>query len=155
MSFPKKRTLGVLAGIALLLPLAGAAPATAAPSQCQVLTEGPTPGIAVDLDGDGNPELHVPSLSDVTLCVGPEVVLPNAAVVDREQCGGFGSCMKYYVAYDLTGYVHTGASLCYTSGGRQTCTSVPSVVVQPAGPGVMCIGYDLREPGGNPCVDTP
>lgn len=98
-----------------------------------------------------DPQVYVPPVSDVTLCVGADVVLPSSPTIEREQCGGFGSCMKYFIGHDLRVSVEAGASLCYTSGGLQTChpVTVPPASVTPVEPGVTCVGYDLR--GGDPC----
>lgn len=149
MSFSRK-TLGLLAGTALLLPLTSVAPAAAAAAQCVTLPVGPTPEIAIHTTGP-DPEVHVQSVSDVTLCVDSNVVLSDAPTIEREQCGGFGSCMKYYVGYSVRGSAEATATLCYVHGGQQTCHSVPlpPVVADAVQPGQTCVGYDLR--GGDPC----
>lgn len=145
--------MALAAAAIALFPLLFAAPAAgAAADQCVSLPAGPTPAVAVDLDG-GDPEVYVPSIDGVTACFAPEVVLPDAPVIEREQCGGFGSCMKYYIAYSSRTYVVPGVSVCYSADGVPVCSTTDPLgfVVEPVEPGVMCVGYDLR--GGNPCAE--
>lgn len=89
----------------------------------------------------------------MTLCVGADVVLTETPTIESEQCGGFGSCMKYYVNYGLQGYVDVGASICYTVGGHRTCsaTDIPRLIIDLVESGRMCVGYDLRNLVSDPC----
>lgn len=131
------------------MQLVAASPAAAA-TACVPLAAS-TPGLTADVDGDGTDDVTVPALSGATLCVGANVVLSGPPTIEREQCGGFGSCMTYYVTYELTGYAEADATLCYTADGVPTCASidlarVPLDLVRPQ---TMCFGWDLR--GGFPC----
>ncbi|HEV2755101.1 MAG TPA: hypothetical protein VG318_04915 [Actinomycetota bacterium] len=150
MTSSKLRAAAMGAAVAALSS-SFASPASAAPSTCHVLLAGPTPSAEVDLDADGSRDVRVPSVTNVTLCAGADVVLTDTPEIEREQCGGFGSCMAYYVDYGMSGYAETGVTLCYTADGMETCiaTDLPRVPLDVLQPGTMCIGYDLR--GGFPC----
>ncbi len=69
MRTPKKRH-SVVAALALALSalpaVTGLAPAHAV-TQCQFFN-GPTPSAEIDTNNDGNPEVRVPSLSNVSVC---------------------------------------------------------------------------------------
>lgn len=140
--------VAAVAGFAASLFVSG--PAAAAPTTCVAFPVS-TPSLAADLDGDGVDDARVPAVSDASLCVGADVVLGGLPTIEREQCGGFGSCMIYRVSYGLTGYAETGATFCYTSDATQTCTStdLPRVPLDFLSPRRICTGWDLR--GGFPC----
>lgn len=150
MRLPQRGVAAAAAVVAALSPL-GAVPATAAPGTCLVLPVD-TPAAEGDLDGDGSRDVRLPAVSDVSLCAGADVVLGGLPTIEREQCGGFGSCMTYYVSYSLTGYAETGATLCYSVDGIQTCysTDIPPISFDRIlAPRRICFGWDLR--GGFPC----
>lgn len=151
MILSRKRAAALVAAAAAALPLLVAAPAGADASSCHLLLAGPTPSAEVDLDDDGNPEVRVPSLRDVTLCVGADVVLTDRPDWWSEPCAEWGTCWRFFVHYGLSGYADAGAQLCYTVDGVQRCTKtldvhVPINAIQG---GTMCIGVDLQ--GGFPC----
>lgn len=125
--------LALTAAVAVLPLGVAASPAPAGPAQCHVLA------------GQAGP------VSDVTLCAGADVVLGSPPAIEREQCGGFGSCMMFFVDYEVRGQAAATLSLCYTFEGQRVCStaSVPTPVVEPVPPGRACTGYDLR--GGFPC----
>jgi hypothetical protein len=150
----RTRALAVAAAVAALLPLAAVAPASAAETgapTCQTLLAGPTPSAEVDTNGDGNPELRLPSVTDVGICVGADVVLTESPTIEREQCGGLGSCMAFHISYGLSGYVDTSVTFCYTIDGHANCgqTNIRPIPLDVIQGGRMCVGYDLR--GGFPC----
>ena len=152
MTFSNK-TLGLLAGIALLVPVTGAAPAAAAdvaPTQCHLLLAGPTPAAEVDTNNDGNPELRVPSVTNVRLCVTSDVTL-NPPSVESTDCGAFLTCKAFYVDYNVSGSVGAQMVLCHTIDGRQVCgmTTPIRVPLDAVDGGRMCVGYDFA--GGSPC----
>lgn len=144
------RGVVLAAAAGLVASLFATGPAAAASVTCQAVPVS-TPSLEADLDGDGVDDVRVPAVSDATLCVGADVVLGGLPTIEREQCGGFGSCMTYYVSYALTGYAHTGATFCYTADGAQMCaaTDLPRIPFDFLSPRRICIGYDLR--GGFPC----
>ena len=151
MIISKRRAAGLVLAAATALPLMVASPASAEAANCLVLLQGPTPSAEVDLENDGNPEVRVPSVTDVTLCVGADVVLTDAPNVWTEPCGELGSCMRFLVHYGLSGYAETGASFCYTADGSTICGETRDIRVPLdflAG-GTICVGYDLF--GGHPC----
>lgn len=153
MKFSKKQMLAVLAGAALLLPLTAAAPAAAAglaPTQCHVLLGGPTPAVEVDTNNDGNPEVRVPSISNVRLCVTGDVTL-NLPTLDSTDCGPFLTCKAFYIGYGVSGEATAQFSFCHAIDGSNVCgQSAPMrVPVDVIDGGTICVGYDLR--GGSPC----
>lgn len=155
MSFSKKRALAVLGGVALLLPLAGATPATAldaAPTQCHVLLAGPTPAAEIDTNNDGNPEVRVPSVSNVRLCVTSDVVLDLPSLTSTD-CGPFLTCKAFYLRYQADADVTAQATLCHTIDGSQICgmTAPMRDPINGIDGGTICAGYDLR--GGSPCAN--
>lgn len=145
-----KRGVAAAAVVAAMAQLLLAGPAAAATSACQDVPTS-TPAVAADLDGDGVDDVRVPAVSRVTLCVGADVVLSGPPTIEREQCGGLGSCMRYWVDYELTGSAHAGAMFCYTADGADLCswTNLARVPLDLVEPGRMCFGWDLR--GGYPC----
>lgn len=128
-----KSKLALVAAVTVLPVGSATPPAIAGPTQCHVLVE------------------QVGPVSDVTLCAGADVVLVSPPTIEREQCGGFGSCMMFFVDYEVRGQAAASVSLCYTFEGQHVCSiaSVPTPIVEPVAPGRACIGYDLR--GGFPC----
>lgn len=151
MTFTTRRPAALATALATLFSLALAAPASAqAPPACIQLPN--VPAEDVDVDGDGIPDVRMPLVSNIGLCVGADVVLTESPSIDREQCGGFGSCMAYYVSYGLAGYVDTNVTFCFTIGEHANCavSKVPRVPIHSIAPaGTMCFGWDLR--GGFPC----
>lgn len=150
MTLSGKRALALVAAAAALLPLVVAAPASAG-TACSVLLAGPTPSVEIDTDNDGNPEVRVPSATNVTLCVGADVVLSDSPSWWSEPCSEWGTCTRFFVHYGLSGYAETGAQVCFTLDGEEVCTRmrpvrVPLDAIQG---GTMCIGVDLG--GGRPC----
>jgi hypothetical protein len=144
------RGVAVAAAAGCVASLFVSGPAGAASTTCVALPVS-TPSLGADLDGDGADDVRVPGVSEASLCVGADVVLGGLPTIEREQCGGFGSCMTYYVSYALTGYADVGATFCYTAGGVQTCaaTDLPRIPLDFLSPRRICTGWDLR--GGFPC----
>lgn len=146
-----KRGVAAAAVAGAILQLGVAGPAAATTWVCQDLPVS-TPGVVADLDGDGTADARLPAVTDVTLCAGAGVVFEDPVTIEREQCGGLGSCMRYFVSYRVTAYPEAGVAYCYTADGTQTCGSHELVHSHdPVEPGTMCIGYDLR--GGDPCTE--
>lgn len=146
-----RTSVGAAAAVGMVVAMLGAGSAQATGTGTCVPLPGNTPAVGVDLDGDGVDDARLPAVSDVTLCVGADVVLEGLPTIEREQCGGLGSCMRYWIEYDITGYAHTGVTLCYAADGVGTCTvadpgPVPLDLLKPRR---MCVGWDLR--GGSPC----
>lgn len=151
MIFSNKRAAALVAAAAVVLPLVVAVPASASPTTCQVLLAGPTPSVEVDTNNDGNPEVRVPSVTNVRLCVGADVVLTDQPSFSSEPCSSFARCMRFYVHYGLSGYAETDVLFCYTVDGSEVCgQTVPiRVPINFIQGGTMCVGYDLG--GGFPC----
>lgn len=154
MTFSKTRALAVATAVAALFPLLLASPASAAdvaPGTCHVLLAGPTPAVEVDTNEDGNPEVRVPSVTNVGVCLGADVVLTEVPTIDSEQCGGFASCMAFHISIGLRGYVDTDVLFCYSLDLREICgtTTIAPIPFEPMETRRMCVGYDLR--GGSPC----
>ena len=147
----RRAVAALVPGCALLLLLAAPSPAVAAPSTCQSLLPASTPSVIADVDGDGNPDATVPAVTDVTLCVGADVVLTETPGVSGEQCAEWATCWRFYVDYHLTGYAAAGMQVCYTAGGVQNCTRMAPlrVPLDRFEGGTVCIGVDLA--GGRPC----
>lgn len=146
-----KRNLAVAAAVGMIVAMLGAGPAAATGTATCVPLPTSTPAVGADLDGDGVDDVRVPSVTNVTLCAGADVVLSGLPTIEREQCGGLGSCMIYWIEYSITGYADTGVTLCYTADGVQTCAAVdpgpvPLDLLQSQR---VCVGWDLR--GGWPC----
>ncbi|MDQ3956743.1 MAG: hypothetical protein M3273_00305 [Actinomycetota bacterium] len=112
---------------------------------------GPTPSAEVDLDNDGNPEVRVPSVTNLKLCVQRDVTVYYAFPVSIEECKPNGRCMAFYVHIGATATVDTGVFLCYTLDGSSSCTSAdPTPIGITTGETrTICVGYDLD--GGHPC----
>lgn len=152
MTFSKRRAAALALAAAVAVPLLVASPASAAPMECHVLLYGPTPSAEVDTDYDGNPEVRVRSIRDVTLCVGADVVLTDAPSFWSEPCGEWGSCTRFFVHYGLSGYAEADVQFCFTLDGSPICDNVRPMRVPVAGvvqPRTMCVGYDLG--GQSPC----
>ncbi|HEX2295875.1 MAG TPA: hypothetical protein VHN37_11255 [Actinomycetota bacterium] len=151
MASHRRRATALLSGCTILLSLLAAAPASAAGTTCQTLLEGPTPTVNVDADGDGHPDLRIPPVTDVRVCVQADVVLDDQPDVRSERCEEWGTCWRFFVDYHLKGYVQTGVQVCYTADGVPNCTLGPPlrVPLDRWRGGTMCVGVDLA--GGRPC----
>lgn len=154
MTFSKTRVLAVATAVAALFPLLLAAPASAADAAsptCHLLLAGPTPSVEVDTNEDGNPEVRVPSLTNVSVCLGADVVLTETPTIDSAPCGAFPSCMAFHIGIGLRGYVDTDVLFCYTADGSQTCgtTTFEPIPFEPMESRRICVGYDFG--GGSPC----
>lgn len=150
MIVSKKRAVALIAAAAAVLPLVVASPASAGTS-CHLVLAGPTPSAEVDTNNDGNPEVRVPSVSNVELCVGADIVLTDQPQFWSEPCGEWGSCTRFFVHYGLAGYAETDVQLCYEVDDAQLChrhLGFRAPLDFLAG-GTMCFGYDLA--GEYPC----
>lgn len=139
------------AAVVGMLQLVAAGPAAATGTATCVPLPGSTPAAGADLDGDGTEDVRLPAISDVELCAGANVVLAEPVTIEREQCGGFGSCMRYYVTYEVSGYAQKDVTFCYSADGTRVCTATDPapIPVDLVSPQTMCFGWDLR--GGYPC----
>lgn len=149
----KKRAIALVAAAAAIFPFVVASPshANVAPSTCRTLIAGPTPAVEVDTNNDGNPEVRVPSMTNVRVCVYGDVTLTDSPNTWSEPCNSQGTCQRFFVHYGLSGSAGGSATLCQTIDGRQTCgyTTPVHVPLNVLAPNTMCIGVDLT--GGYPC----
>lgn len=150
---PKRtRTIAVIAAVAALFPLVVASPASAA-TRCVMLLAGPTPSVEVDTNNDGNPEVRVPSLSDVTMCTNSDVaVLGTPARV--EPCNPFGPitpCWRVLVHPQAGVSLDGEVLLCRAIDQVPDCSAIDVGPWEYTTPPVdtLCIGIDLH--GGKPC----
>lgn len=152
MLLSKKRAVSLIAAAAALLPLVVASPASAGES-CYLVLSGPTPSAEVDTNNDGNPEVRVPSVSNVTLCVGADIVLYDQPSLTSEPCSEWGTCTRFLLHYGLAGYSEVDAELCFERDGSLICqrTRPVRVPLDFLAGGTICFGYDLG--GGRPCAN--
>lgn len=154
MHTPKKRhaVAAVLALAFSALPAAaGLAPAHAE-AYCQYF-EGPTPSAEVDLENDGNPEVRVPSLSNVSVCAQADVLV-HGEPLRVERCDWLIDCWRILVHPQAGVTIYSGLEVCRSvDGGLPTCSTVNvgpwHYETPPAN--TICIGIHLR--GGYPCGD--
>lgn len=149
-----KKRLAAVAALALaaaVLPAAAGLSAAHATTYCEYFA-GPTPSAEIDTNNDGNPEVRVPSLSNVSVCAQADVFVTGEQL-RIENCSWWGiSCWRIYVHAQAGVYLDSGLAVCRSvDGGPQTCSTVD---VGPWGyetPPVnrICIGIDLN--GGFPC----
>jgi hypothetical protein len=145
----------VLAVLALALAsvpaTAGLSPAHAA-TYCEYYY-GPSPSAEVDLNDDGNPEVRVPSLSNVSVCAHADVLVHGEPLRVENCSGWFGvNCWRVYVHAQAGVTVGSGLEICRSvDGGPQTCTTIDQAPWTYYTPDVnrICIGIDLN--GGFPC----
>lgn len=147
----RRAVTALVPGFALVLLLTAPSPAVAAPATCHSLLPAATPSVVVDADGDGNPDVTVPPVTDVTLCVGADVVLTETPGYRAEQCAEWATCWRFVIEFHLSGYAAAGMQVCYTAGGVQSCTLHPPlrVPLDRLRQETICIGVDLA--GGRPC----
>lgn len=152
MRAPKKR-LTVVAALALAvaaLPAAGGfAPATAS-TYCEYVS-GPTPSVEVDLQNDQNPEVRVPSLSNIAVCAQADV-FATGQPVRAEFCEWFVSdCIRVYVHLQAGVSAYSGLSVCRAVDGAYSCSNADVGPWSYTTPDMdtICIGIDLN--GGYPC----
>lgn len=151
MRTPKKRftVVAALALAAAALPAAsGFAPAQAS-TYCQGFA-GPTPSVEVDINNDQNPEVRVPSLSNVSVCAQADVfVTGNPVRVER--CDWMFNCWAVYVHLQAGVTVDSGLSLCRAIDGSYSCANADIGPWSYTTPDMdtICIGIDLN--GQYPC----
>lgn len=146
-----RRAVALVAAVTAAMSIVAAAPASADALDCHLVLSGPTPAAEVDTNNDGYPEVRVPSVSNVTLCVGADVVLTDSPSFWSEPCSEWGTCTRFLVHYGLSGYAETGVQLCYAVDGSTICSRTRPVRVplDAVSGGTICFGYDLA--GGSPC----
>lgn len=153
MHSPKKRHVvaAVLAlAFAALPAAAGLSPAHAA-THCEYFS-GPTPSAEIDINNDGNPEVRVPSLSNVSVCAQADVFV-HGEPLRVENCGWFGvNCWRILIHPQAGATIDSGVVVCRSvDGGPQVCSTVhvgPWTYMTPD-QDTICIGIDLN--GGFPC----
>lgn len=154
MRTPKKRhtVVAVLALVFAALPAAASlSPAHAAPI-CQPYS-GPTPSVEVDTNNDGNPEVRVPSLSNVSICVQTDASL-HGNPVRVENCSEWWGidCWRVLIHPQAGVTVDSGVAVCRSvDQGPTVCSNVkvgPWTYWTPDQP-TMCIGIHLG--GGSAC----
>lgn len=153
MRIPKKRhsIVAVLALAFAALPAAAAISPAHAATYCEYFY-GPTPSAEVDTNNDGNPEVRVPSLSNVSICAQSDVFV-HGQPVRAESCEGwFGiNCWRVYVHAQAGVTIEEGLQVCRSIDGVPTCSTVHVGPWTYWTPDVdtICIGIDLN--GGYPC----
>ena len=152
MRTPKKRH-SVVAALALALSalpaVTGLAPAHAV-TQCQYFY-GPTPSAEIDTNNDGNPEVRVPSLSNVSVC-GEGSAFLQGDPVRAEQCYYWStSCWRVLIHPQAGATIESGVQVCRSIDGSRTCSTVdqPPWSIMTPDQNTLCVGIDLN--GGFPC----
>lgn len=151
-----RRRVALAAALALVGAVA-ALPATPAAAldatvSCRTLLQ-TTPGVEVDLNGDGNPEFRAPRIYDVTLCSDATygvVTYPPRT----ESCSDIPKGLDCRAIYITVLPAYAGArvqgEVCASiEGSGTTCRPFDSGAWDVAAPNVICVGYDLN--GGHPC----
>ncbi|HEX2295877.1 MAG TPA: hypothetical protein VHN37_11265 [Actinomycetota bacterium] len=149
----RKRAIALVAAAAAVFPFVFATPGHAidAASNCRTVVPGPTPSVEIDKDNDGNPEVRVPSLSNVNLCVWGDVQLDDSPNWWSEPCNRQGTCQRVFIHYALSGEASAQAQLCFSVDGVPSCgTTTPiRIPLDFIKGGTACIGVDAG--GGSPC----
>jgi hypothetical protein len=152
MRTPKKRHT-VVAALALAL---SALPAVTAISPAHAAVQclgwaGPTPSVEVDTNNDGNVEVRVPSLSNISVCAAGNV-FTDTDVARVEPCSFVPmSCWRLLVTPQVGAEIESDLSLCRAIDRVTSCSRISQPrwgVATPAQP-TLCIGIDLN--GGFPC----
>ena len=155
MQSPKKRHT-VFAALTLALgalPAATAvspALATTATLPCQSFS-GPTPSVEIDTNNDGNPEVRVPSLSNVSVC-GQGTVIAEADTARVEPCSSIPmSCWRLLIEAEAGATLSSDLRVCRAIDGAYSCSTVeqPPWTVRVPEHDTLCVGIDLN--GGFPC----
>ena len=153
MSIVKRRyAIGsLLALVMAAVPMVLTAAPAYAGTHCESLP-GPTPSVEVDLDDDGNPEVRVPSLSNVSVCAQTDVFV-DADPVQVGPCAEWfeAGCYRIYVHVEAGVSLEGGLTLCRSIDGAPTCSRVGVGPWTYSTPEMnrICIGVDAR--GGSPC----
>lgn len=152
--YVRKKRLSAIAALALAfasVPAIAAISPAYAGTACEDVP-GPTPSVEADINGDGRPDVRVPSFRDIEVCATADIFV-DANPVQIENCHPWGwiGCYKILVHAQAGVGIDTGMTLCYTADGVRTCRVVdqyPWYYYTPDMP-VMCIGIDLE--GTSPC----
>jgi hypothetical protein len=154
MRSPKKRStvVAVLALALSALPAAATISPAHAATQCQYFY-GPTPSAEVDTNNDGNPEVRVPSLSDVSVCAGGDAFV-HGNPIRVEPCEEwFGaSCWRLLIHPQAGATIDGGVTVCREIDDAGVCSYLdvgPWTYMTPDAD-TLCIGIDLN--GGRPCA---
>lgn len=149
-----RRALPTLLATLIAVPLSAAAPAAASEpgslaARC-VAFAARTPSVEVDLDGDRNPEVRVPSISDVYVCAQDDVTL-TADPVTLERCDFYPTCWAAHIHVYGKVTADTGLSVCRSVDNQPLCSYVDVGAVTAETPWInpICVGADLN--GGYPC----
>jgi hypothetical protein len=145
-----RRALSTCFYAAIALAALVPSPARADTLVCQTLVES-TPGVRADVDGDGNPDVVVPVLSDVTLCAEAEVsTVTHPVTTDSCFIGWHPTCIAVYIRL-IPPDVDGGVELCATIEGQgRTCRVVDLAKLgRPFAERIVCVGFDLH--GNHPC----
>lgn len=152
MRTPKKRftVIAALALAAAALPAAGGFASAQASTYCEYFG-GPTPSIEVDLENDQNPEVRVPSLSNVSVCAQADVFVTGNPIRVEPCNWEFTDCWRVLVHVQAGVTVDSGLSLCRAIDGAYSCANADVGPWSYTTPDVdtICIGVDLG--GGGAC----
>lgn len=152
MLISKKRNaaVAVLAAVVAAIPVVMAPTPALAADYCEYFA-GPTPAAEADLDGDGNPDVRVPSVSNVSLCAQDDVFV-HGQPARLQMCDWFSPfCWALYVHLQAGVTVDGDLRLCRSLDGVPTCSTVdvtPTTIWTPD-VNTICIGFDIE--GGSPC----
>ncbi|HEX2295878.1 MAG TPA: hypothetical protein VHN37_11270 [Actinomycetota bacterium] len=154
MRTPKKRhsLVAVLALVLTALPAAAAISPAHAVEQCQHFA-GPTPSAEIDLQNDDDPEVRVPSLSNVSVCASGNVLV-RGEPLRVEPCGNWdGRCWRILATPEAGATISSGVRVCRAIDGAYSCSTVdqPPWDIDTPPSDTLCIGIDLD--GGRPCAN--
>lgn len=153
MRTPKKRHT-VVATLALALSALPAVtalgPAHATTLECQSIP-GPTPSAEIDTNNDGNAEVRVPSVRDISVCASGDV-FADADVARLEPCGWtLTSCYRILIDAETSAGIGSTVQVCRSVDGVRSCSRVDQPEWHTGTPPMdtLCIGIDSS--GGFPC----
>lgn len=156
MKLPLNRRLALCLGFALVASVG----AVASPARAEDGTSGrciplisTTPGIEVDLDDDGDPDIRAPRIYDVYMCVDADLDT-SVHPPKFDNCSPDPKVLTCFTVHVTVLPAYASASgevqVCYTiEGWWPECSSGAVPGIDWSEPETICIGVDLE--GGSPC----
>lgn len=153
MTFTAKRyaLASLLALVAATMPVVLTATPAHASTYCEYFY-GPTPSVEVDLNDDGNPEVRVPSLSNVSVCAETDV-FADTNPVHVEPCAEWfeANCWRVYVHVEAGVHAYNGLTLCRSVDGSHSCSTVDVGPWDYRSPDMNRICIGIHTGGGSAC----